>query len=229
MTWKRTNPEPTLEQLAAWADGELDHSDAERVEAWLALRPEAAGAAEAAARMVQLYRDHPAPEPSERAWQAALTGVQARLAGPAPPSRRWGGPRRPLRLLLGLAVTAAAVFGGMLLARTFWTGRPVAPEHPDVVKTLPPAGREAAEEEPFPVSAASEVNIISIDVDDANRVVMMGQPPMGAFELAAPEDIEIVKMAPREDGWMPRLRRGPEVPMIVVAAAGNSELDPSDP
>ena len=65
---------------------------------------------------------------------------------------------------------------------------------------------------------------VPIDVEDADRVVMLGQPPMGTFELAAPEDIEIVKMEPwPEDGRTPHLHRGPEVPMIVVAAVDRPE------
>jgi hypothetical protein len=78
-------------------------------------------------------------------------------------------------------------------------------------------------EEPFPVAEMNEVNILSINVEDADRVVM-GQPLLGPFEVVSPEDIEIVRMERHpEDGQMPRLRRGPEVPMIVVAAAEREE------
>jgi hypothetical protein len=48
---------------------------------------------------------------------------------------------------------------------------------------------------------------------------MMGQPLMGTFEVAAPNDVEIVKMEPHpEDGMMPSFHRGQEVPMILAAA-----------
>ena len=73
----RTDPEPDPGHLAAWADGELNRADAERVEAWLARHPDA----DEAGRLVRLYRDHPPPEPSELAWQAALTirGLKGRI------------------------------------------------------------------------------------------------------------------------------------------------------
>jgi anti-sigma factor RsiW len=218
MKWKRTDPEPTPEQLAAWADGELGRAEAERVEAWLRSHPAAAQEALEARRITRLYSDHPPAEPSDRAWQGALAAIEDALARPRVPAR----PRWPLRLVLGLTA-AAALLAGVVLARSLWTARP--PEQPlrEVVegpRVEPPAPED---EEPFPVAAAGEVNVLSIDAADADRV-LMGQPLFGTFEVASPEDIEIVEMEPHpEDGRMPRLQRGPEVPMIVVASAGGRE------
>jgi hypothetical protein len=68
------------------------------------------------------------------------------------------------------------------------------------------------------VATLGEIEIISIAAEDADRV-MMGQPLMGTFEVAAPEDVQIVRMEPHpEDGQMPSFHRGQEVPMIVAAA-----------
>jgi hypothetical protein len=211
----RGMPEPTPEELAAWADGRLARADAERVEAWLAAHPGAASETESDCRLARLYRDHPPPEPLERAWQATLANIDAALAAPlqAPlPGARW-----PVRLLVGLV--AAAVIGGVILASAFW---PVSREEPGPAPVVVNHGPSELDE-PFPVATVGEVHIISIDAADADRVAM-GQPLLGSFELAAPEDIEIVKMEPGpEDGQMPRLHRGPEVPMIVVAVAGRQE------
>jgi hypothetical protein len=224
MKWKRTNPEPTPEQLAAWADGELDRSDAERVEAWLAARPDSAREVEAARRLGHLYRDHPPPEPSERAWQATLAGIEAGLSRPVAPTSSPGfSARWRLRLFVGL-VAAAAVVGGVLVARVFSPEQTPEPEYVELPKPEPkPVPQPEEPDEPFPVVPLGEVNIISIDAEDADRVVI-GQSLMGEFELAASDDIDIVKMEPCvEDGQMPHLHRGEEVPMIVVAKLGNRD------
>jgi hypothetical protein len=225
MKWKRSNPAPSPEQLAAWADGELDRPDAEAVESWLLAHPEAAAGVEADQRLGRLFRDNPPPEPSERAWRATLAGIDAGLTQPVSSLRNPGPWRWRLRLIVGLVATAAAV-GGILVARMVSSGPKRGPEIASVEEKSQPIaqpGAQAEDDEPFPVVNLSEVNIISIDADDADRVVM-GQELMGTFDLAAPEDIEIVKMEPRpDDGWAPYLRRGPEVPMIVAANLGNPE------
>jgi hypothetical protein len=223
MKW--TNQSPTPEQLAAWADGELDRPDAERIEAWLASRPDDASEAESNHRLVQLYRNHPPTEPSDHAWQATLGRIETALSAPPSalrPPRNWR-----LRLLVGLVAAAAAVVGGVLVARLYRPVQPIDPQ-PEGWVERQPQQREASPapeepDEPFPVATAAEVNIISIDAEDADRVVM-GEPLMGTFEVVAPEDIEIVKMEPHaDDGQMPQLQRGPEVPMIVVAATERRE------
>jgi anti-sigma factor RsiW len=218
MKWKRTNPEPTPEQLAAYADGELERGDAERVAAWLAAHPGAAHDVLETCRITRLYRDQPPGEPSDRAWQAALAAIEDALAHPRVPPR----PRWPLRLVLGLTA-AAALLAGVVLARSFWTDKLPENPVPEVADHQPQPAPAPEDEEPFPVATAGEINILSIDAADADRVVM-GQPLIGTFEVAAPEDIEIVEMEPHpEDGRMPRLQRGPEVPMIIVASAGGRE------
>jgi hypothetical protein len=218
MKWKRSNPEPTPEQLAAWADGEMERADAERIEAWLLAHPSAACEALAGRRITRLYHEQPLTEPSDRAWQMTLAAIEEGLAHPRVPVR----PRWPLRLVLGLTAVAAVV-AGMVLARSLWTEKAPDQPLPGVVenKAIEPTTPE--DDEPFPVATVGEVNILSIDAADADRVAM-GQPLFGTFEIAGPEDIEIVEMEPHpEDGRMPRLQRGPEVPMIVVASAGGRE------
>jgi hypothetical protein len=69
----------------------------------------------------------------------------------------------------------------------------------------------------FPVASAREVDILSIDPRDADRVVL-GDPLLGAFELATPEDIEVIDREPSPDGDMPHLQRGPKakVPLVIT-------------
>jgi hypothetical protein len=221
MKWNRTDPGPDPKKLAAWADGELNRADAERVEAWLARHPDT----DEAGRLVRLYRDHPPEEPSERAWEAALTNLAHRAMGPASPDgtpvRRQSPPGWRPRLLLALAATAALV-AGVLLARSWWIERTNGPYGSDITNVLPPSPATLPRspddsDEPFPVATLGEVEIISIRAEDADRL-LMGQPLLGTFEVAAPEDVEIVQMEPHsEDGQMPLFRRGQEVPMILAA------------
>jgi hypothetical protein len=220
MNSNRTDPEPDPEQLAAWADAELNRADAERVETWLARHPDT----DEAGRLVRLYRDNPPPEPSERAWQAALTMVAHRAANPAPTGTLARGLSFPRwrRFLLAMAATAALV-GGVMLARSFQRERPDELNY-DVIGNVRPGSSGQLvrsgddSNEPFPVATLGEVEIISVSAEDADRV-MMGQPLMGTFEVAAPDDVEIVKMEPHpEDGQMPAFHRGQEVPMILAAA-----------
>jgi hypothetical protein len=153
--------------------------------------------------LARLYRDHPPPEPPEPAWRQALSRAELRL------SRR---PNRPARwpLVLGL-VGAAAALGGVVLARALWPapGR----EGPAV------AAVSAVEEEPFPVAALSEIEIIRMDPNDADRVVL-GEPLMGTMEFVSPDDVELVRVDPDpEAGRRPFLRRDRGGPMIIVADA----------
>jgi hypothetical protein len=221
MKWKPSNPEPTPEQLSAWADGELSRPDAEAVERWLLAHPDAGRDAESTARLINLFRDHPPPEPSERAWQAAFGQIESALSHPVPLSRRPQRPHWPFRLLLALTA-AAAILGGLALARVFWPGPAPLRQAPEIVKKKANEPNLAHEEpeEPFPVATTNEVNILSIDVEDADRVVTVGEPLMGLFEVAAPQEIDVEEMQPHAaDGQTPRFQRGPEVPMILVASA----------
>jgi hypothetical protein len=91
------------------------------------------------------------------------------------------------------------------------------------VATRPLPADEDDPNTPFPVASANEVNIISMDARDADALVMSGQPIMGPFELAAPEDIEVLKAEPPWQGApVPRLGEG-AVPMIVAASIGEAQ------
>jgi hypothetical protein len=222
MTRNWHNPAPTPAELAAWADGELDPATAGRVEAWLADHPEAAPDAESWRRLVQLYRDHAAPDPSPVAWQTTLARIEIGLDAP---------PRRPLawRLRLVAALTAAAaVLGGVLVA-TLYTPRaierPVGPGFvADSQLILPP---EDDNDEPFPVLTSSEIDIISMDVADVDRLVLEGRPLLGPIEFCRPPDVKVVRFqADPDEAFVPRFQPGSTVPMIVVARADDDEEEP---
>jgi hypothetical protein len=210
--WSNPEPEPTPEQLAAWADGELGPEEARRVGAWLAGHPDDAARVEMDHQVVHLYRDNPPPDPTPSCWQLALDRIESSLA--APPRAEVASPRRYLALGFGLVAAAAAVLGGVVLARALWPVPPVQPELATPLVKFDPADDN---DQPFEVVSASEVDILQMDARDADRVVI-GRPLLGTFELVSADEIEVVQVeADPDDGWMPRLQGGPEVPMIVVA------------
>lgn len=165
--------------------------------------------------LARLYRDHPPPEPN---WGPTLAGIESRLARDLPPNRRWR-----IHLVVGLLTTAAAIFGGLVLARPLWQSA----VKDNVDRSQTPVAQVAVEDdEPYPVALASEVNIIAMDPKDADRIVM-GVSLLGSFELVDPEDIEIVHVEPHPDaGWTPRPQQRKGAPMIIVARADDDDDDP---
>jgi anti-sigma factor RsiW len=210
--WLQPEREPTPEELAAFADGELEPAARERVESWLAEHPQQAAEVEADRHLMRFWHDNPPPEPSADAWDGALAHISSAVPAPAPVRRPWRPRTGSWGRVVGSFLAAAAVLSGVLLARPLWkTPTPGVPAVPGVTEEQEPEG-------PFPVATAEEVNIISMDAKDADAVVM-GQPLMGSFELAAPEDIQVLKVEPHPaDGLVPRLEENP-VPMIVASAA----------
>lgn len=206
--WNPLDPEQPA-NLAPPANDEP--SDDHEVERWLAEHPEAARDADSFHHLVRLYRDHAPTDPSPAAWQTTLDRIESDLAG-HPPATRPGAWR--FRLLAGLVAAAAAVLGGVVLARTLWPTPRTGPITP-----LPIARdtRPLDDDEPLPVASFGEVNIIRMSVRDADSVVM-GQPLIGKVEFAASEDIHILNVMPDpEEGRMPHLQRVAGSPMIILA------------
>lgn len=159
--------------------------------------------------LARLYRDHPPPEPPEPAWRWTLTRVEVRLVGHTGRRGRW-----PLALgLVGAA--AAALFGGVLLARSLWPTPTTAEER------LPQVAAIEVDDEPFPVAQLSEIHILRMDPNDADRVVL-GQPLIGTMEFVLPEEIDLVEMGPAGAGKPPVPQRDAGAPMIIVATAAVS-------
>jgi anti-sigma factor RsiW len=207
------------ELLGGYADGELPEEACRRVEAWLKSHPDDAAAVEEARRFVLLMRNNPPPFPSSDRWNGVLGKIHAGLpAGPSalPPPRRWVGTWLP-----GIVATAALI-GAAWLARPWWAPVPGNPRGNLQVENKGHDLQTRPEDDPnqaFPVALASEVNIISIRVEDAEAVAL-DVPLMGPFLWATMEDIQVLDVQPHQiDGQMPRLEPG-SVPMIVSSIPG---------
>lgn len=151
------NPlQPTPEQLAAFADGQLQGTERERVEGWLFEHPDASAEVESYRRLARLWQTAPIPQPPAEAWDRTLQRIKDRL----PVDRRfpWGG-------LAGLGA-AAAILVGLLLPQ--WLG---------------PRTQYRGEAMPFPVVAAQDVTIISMDAADIDKLVV-ARPPVDLREIA---------------------------------------------
>jgi hypothetical protein len=184
MIWRKGDDDwaPSPEQLAAYADGELEDGPLvplrQRVERWLADHPEAAAEVEELRRLDRLWQEHAPAEPGEADWAPVLAALeQAPLRPPRWPNR---GGRRPYYLAAAvLAATAAALLLALSLPR---------PLPPDV-------GPPPEEVEPFPVATAEEVEITSIDGADT-RALVVGVPPVTEpLLLAAAGEVTLTTVA----------------------------------
>ena len=197
---------PTPEQIAAWVDGETSPGEAAAVESWMADHPDARREAESMAQMTRMYRDQVLPTPSERCWQLALDRIGPRVAPTA----------RPWRVLLGLALASAALWAAVVIGRAFWpTPTPI--PAPLAQTPIPPG--EDDDDEPFAVARMSEVHIIRMDAEDADRIVT-GQPLIGTMVFAGKGDIKVEKVQADADGGnTPHLERGADLPWVGLDRA----------
>jgi anti-sigma factor RsiW len=200
---------PTPEQIAAWVDGESSRGEADRVETWVADHPEARRDAESMAQLTRLYRDQPIPMPSEARWRSTLDQIRPRVAPTPEAARRW-------RSWLGVAIASAALVGAVILARNLWPSPTPAP----IARTSQVPDEE--DEEPFAVARSSEVHIIRMDAEDADRVVT-GRPLLGTMDFAGPGDIDVLKIQPAGEGLTPRLERRAALPWVVLAKADEED------
>ena len=191
---------PTPQQIAAWVDGEFAPGEVDLVEAWLADHPDARREADAMAHLTRLYREQPIPMPSEDRWRSTLDRIRPRV-----------GPKSPRRWLLGLALATAAALVAVVLARSLW------PTATPPIAQQPPAPAEDVDE-PFAVASSSEVHIIRMDADDADRVVT-GRPLIGTMDFAGPGDIDVVQVQPDPDEKRtPHLETRAGLPWVVARA-----------
>jgi len=104
-------------------------------------------------------------------------------------------------------VAAAAVVLALILSR---------PSGPEPAQPEPPVQGIAAEEEPYPVASAEDVEINSMDHADVVALVV-GEPPLREpLVLVSPRDISVESVEPDVDGVFPdmRLLDGPVTPMV---------------
>jgi anti-sigma factor RsiW len=221
-------PAPTPEQLAAYADGELDgRPECEplrrHVEAWLARHPEAADDLQAQRRLTRLCRATPPPEPSEAAWGHVLARLER-----VPLTPDGGAPGRPgygLRFVAwaaALAATAAAVWLALALL--------LPGDGPKLARQAPrgPERRQApfkaprvvpAEVEPFAVATGDEVEILSIKGADTSTLVVGELPLSGPVVLVQAGEVEVQRVE-RE------VRMGSTGPPMVWAPLASERTEP---
>jgi hypothetical protein len=192
---------PSPEQLAAYADGELDRCPQGaflkgRIEEWLAAHPDGATEVEALRRLARLWQAGAAPAPAEPAWEPVRASLRQAALEPADlPSRgagRWLG--------WGTAVLVASA--ALVLLTLSLVPRPE--------NTLPP---EPEGLEPLPVATADEVEIIRVDGDATDGVVIGELPVPGPIVLARPGEVTILKPEPGEVR-LADLRMDPDPPMV---------------
>jgi hypothetical protein len=193
------------ELLAAYADGELAPAEQRRVEAWLAGHPEARADVEAQRRLSGLFEDTAPRPPADDRWAEVLTGVERCLASPPVGRPAWG--RRAAVAAIGAAAAAALL----------------------VLAVRPPPGDapQAVPEEPWPVVSAEDIDIVSMDDRDREKLVI-GEPPVNEpLELLSADEVKVQKL-PDAPGRVGKLHRipGSDPPLIVVSLDEEPEEDP---
>jgi hypothetical protein len=147
-------------------------------------------------QLADLCRRSPLPMPTEEDWAGALARVEEALPPRRPQAGAgWWGP------LAGAAAVAAVV--SLALLRQ-------AP--------APPAPAPAADDGPWEVASASEVQILGVVPAEAD-LLALGRPTMGDFTMAAPDDIKVLNTEPNPDGeTRPELDLTGPLPVIDWAA-----------
>jgi len=177
---------PRPEELAAYADGELDHCETgaalkQRIEKWLAVHPEETAEIESIGRLAFLFKWSAAAEPGEPAWSQLSSRINKDLLEGS--SQK---PRRKTRKVFWAALLAVAA-AAVLLALNFNLG-----PQPTHKRTL--LKHEQVAVEPFPVATADEVEVLRVDGDDTNALVVGQLPVSGLLLLVFPQEVEILQV-----------------------------------
>jgi anti-sigma-K factor RskA len=201
--WSNGAMKPSLEQLAAYADGELDAASRRQCADWLATHAEAAAEIDAWRRLARVWAASAPTEPGPAVWTTTLDRIgQALPSDPATPARTG---RKFVLWASLLTASAAAVLAVSLSA---WLSRPA------------PDASGDPDEAPYLVAAAHEVFIISMDVKDTDALVVGSPPVHGPLEFAAFEDIILVQAQPPHAGAQePLLDEQLALPMILAQPA----------
>lgn len=210
---------PTPEQLAAYADGELDGRDSlaplrEHIERWLEHHPEARAELEEHRRLRRACDMTSPSEPSEVLWSRIL----ARLAQVRPEPVA---PRTTARRVVWIA--AGAVAAAILFV--VLQGQPPAPvPQPAAVDQTEEDTALLDDGEPLQVATADEIEILSVDGADAHTLAVHDLPTRGPIELLRPGEVSLAQ--PMRDPMMQVRLEGPATPMIWARL--DSEMDDDD-
>jgi len=208
--WEGT---PTPEQLAAYADGELDGHDAlaplrQHIEAWLALHPEARAELEAQRHLRRIWDETTPPEPSEAAWRRLLARLPAQPAKTQPATHgraRW--------------IAAAAIAAAISLFFAFRPG-----EHPRPPANNPQTQRAAELDDgaTFEVATADEIEVLSVDGRDTHTLAVRDLSIRSLLELLGPGEMTL--MQPARDAAI-HVRNDGQTAPVVWARTGNEMND----
>jgi anti-sigma factor RsiW len=210
--WEGT---PTPQQLAAYADGELDATDAlaplrQHIEAWLALHPEARAELEAQRHLRRIWDETTPPEPSEAAWRRLL----ARL--PAEPVKTPATVRGPaLSRWIAAAVVAAA-------AGLFFALRPAEEVLPPVADQRPQRVAMLDDGATFEVASADEIEVLSVEGRDTHTLAVRDLSIRSLLELLGPGEMTMMQPAP--DAAI-HVRNDGQTAPVVWARTGNEMND----
>jgi hypothetical protein len=214
---------PSPEQLAAFADGELDAGPLAPlkpyVEEWLRDHPEARAEVEAQHRLADLWRATTPPDPGEAAWAALF----ARLPDALPLDTEAG--RRRWRWLAWVAGTVATTAAAVGLA--LYLLRPAADDGRAGHDVRPPVQAAPGADDdltPFPVATADEVQILRVDGADTGTLVVGELPVRGALVLVGPGDVTITSVQPAaDDNMVPQVRlEGARTPVVWAPLEGEN-------
>ncbi len=209
-----SNWQPDAQLLAAYYDGELEGRNEladmrARIEAWLDAHPAAAQEWNQHRELQKLWLDTTCPEPTEAAWQDALTRVNARQHAPQTGS----GCAWPW-FALGMVAACVLVMIGAGVLRFM---QPIEQNAPVVVAPPePPVEPKKEEVEVFAVALVSEISILRVEGADTGSLVVGVPPVVGALELADPGEVRVVHVRPDSHHNMVPNRQpdGPRRPII---------------
>lgn len=202
-------PDPQL--LGAYFDGELEgrpEQEALRrnVEAWLESHPAARTELAELRRLRRLCQESPPIEPTPETWDALLSRIEQTAYRPVPRRHAAG---RWVAVLLAAAACVALLAWGVL-----WQRSVRAPQSPAPLA-----------EEPFPVAAAAEIEVLQVEGNDTPTLVVGQLPVQGPLELAGPGDVVLTSVQPdATDQMVPHLRTdGSGRPMIWARVDAEEE------
>jgi anti-sigma factor RsiW len=193
---------PPIECLAAFLDGELSAEAWARVQDWLTNHPEDAALVEAHRNLLRRWRETAPPEPSETTWREVLAQIDRGLKIEAGGSRTKDlGRGRWIRVgLLGAAAAAAAILALIVPSRD-----------QDTKTSADPGIEELA------IVSADDVDLVSMEDNDAPLLVVGNPPLQEPLELAMAGDVTLVRM----EGFARMNPGSSDGPMIIAPKDSN--------
>jgi hypothetical protein len=190
------SPEPhdrlPLEWLAAYVDGELPATEAERVEVWLASHPEALEILEAQRDFSPSHTDlFELTPPRPATWDHVLANIEKAVP-----------PRRPMPYLPAAAMGLIAA--SLLLVLTLPKLPVTSDQQVTMLAFLPPERED--EIGLIQLASEDEIEILSMP-ESASSLLITGKHPLASTTLtfASSSDIQILGMGSDSEGRFPEL------------------------